>query len=251
MEIFKPTEAELAGLLAEHANRYPEKALIRVIGDGGVEVALPFLIGNPTGACKMSDGAHVSQAWADTVVATFKLRAGTESDVTALAADCVLWPPSATWFEWAARWAALPDRVFALIRRKVGAEMATLDEPQKDEKPPAALATVLQRNPSAVWRKLNPPGGEFCAVIAPPDPGVWRLFISAMKKRDEKHVQVARDLAEASIIAIVTASGEPAKVADVFDRWPGQPLIVGLVVSYLAGLSGDFDLGECWAATNP
>jgi hypothetical protein len=47
---------EFAALAAENAHRYPEKFAVKVIGDGGVRVTLPFVLGNPSGACKMPEG---------------------------------------------------------------------------------------------------------------------------------------------------------------------------------------------------
>ncbi len=244
MEIIRPTEAELQGLLAEHVHRFPEKARFTVVGDGGAEVTLPVLLGNPSGACKIPEGRVVSPAWGETVAATFKMRAGAETDTPALVADCVLWPPAPTWSEWTSRWAALPERVFPAIRRKTGAELDMLEDPKPGEKPPDALAGMLQRTPAAVWRRLKPPGAEFFAAIIPPDPGLWRLFVDGMKKRDEKHAQLARDLATASLLAIVNANGEAVPSETLLDRWPGQALLVDLIVSHLAGLTADYALGE-------
>jgi hypothetical protein len=242
MDIQRPTEAELAALLAEHAHRFPEKARFTV-ADGDADVKLPVLLGNPSGACKMP-GSLVSPAWDATAAATFKMRPDSEAVTEQLVADCVLWPNGETWLIWVQRWPALPEVVHAAVRQKTGARVAMLVEPKPGETCPDALVPALARVHGAVWRHLKPPGGEFTAAISPPDSGAWRMFGDAMKRRDAEHAQLARDLAESCLLATVGSDGLVVKAADIFDRWPGMVLLVGLIVAHLAGLTASYELGE-------
>lgn len=242
MEIVKPTDAELEAMLLEHSCRYPEKARFTVTGDGEKDVCLPVLLGNPSGACKMQEGKRVSPAWDTVIASTFQIAQG-ETNIDQLVSDSVLWPPPVTWFTWTKRWAALPEIVQVAIRRKTGSSMSMIEDPTPEQERPAALASILDRHPSAVWRMLKPPGTEIDAAIMPPDSASWRMFLDAMKRPNAKHYSLARNLATSSLVAASRADGTPISADELFDRWPGQALLVALTVSHLAGIAAKYELG--------
>jgi hypothetical protein len=245
MQIVKPSDAELAALMAEHAHRRPEKGLLRVLGDGDQVVQLPIVVGNPSGACKMPRPEDATTAWDQLAAGTFNLRTDDDGLTEKIAADAVLWPPPATWAAWCQRWAALPNLVQGLVRRKVGAARAQLERPEVSTPRPPAVAALLERHAGAVWRRLLPQGAEpLDVVLTPPDSGVWRLFNTAFRKRDAKHGALLRDMVGASVLAALRADGSPMDPDELFDRWPGFVLTLSLHVHELAGLLASADLGE-------
>jgi hypothetical protein len=244
VETKKPTDGELAALKAQHAHRFPIPARFTVTGDDDADVSLPVLLGNPSGACKMPLNAPVSSAWDATVAATFKMRPDSESSAAELAADCVLFPDAVTWQAWAARWPALPDVVMLAVRRKTASSLASLVEPARETPRPSHVREALTANPGSVWRTVKPSGRAIDVVIAPPDAGLWQMFTDAMKKRDAKHGEIARDMALASMRAVFAEDSSPISADEIVSEWPGLSLLIGLTVSALAGLRADFELGE-------
>lgn len=244
MEIKKPTDAEVELLLVEHAHRHPEKARFAVVGDGGAEVLLPVLLGNPSGACKMPAGKPATSSWDDVVSSTFKMRPDAESDIPALVRDCVLWPPQDVWSDWCARWAALPEVVHVAIRRKSGWSKVVLDDPPGDLQPPDLIAMAKRRNAGAVWQQLKPPGSVLDVAISPPDSGLWRMFLDAMKRpRESRPAELARDLAASCTMILLREDGTVYPTDEALDRWPGLALLIGIVASNLAGITSRYELG--------
>lgn len=242
--VIKPTDDELAALLAEHLHRLPEKAKIHVIGDGGLEVAVPVLLGMPSGACKMANPDLVAPAWDAVAAARFGGR-GDESDLAdQLADDCVLWPDAATWGAYKKRWPALPELVQVAVRRKTGAARDMLSEPGPKTEKSTALTKVLERHPSAAWRRFTAGAEVVDLAIAPPDYGVWRMFKAAMKERDARHAQLVRDVVVSAVRAALYPDGTPVEVEPLLTRWCGLALSLGVTVSHLAGLTGSVELGE-------
>lgn len=245
MEITKPDAAELAALMAMHAHRHPETGTLRVLGDGDQAVELPILVGNPSGACKMPRPDDASTAWDQIALGTFNMRPDDDGLTEQLAADVVLWPDAATWGTWCKRWAALPQLVQGLVRRKMGGSRTQLERPDAKEPRPAAVAPLLERNPGAVWRRLKPSReGELDVVLTPPDAGIWRLFKTSFGKPRAKHAELLRDMVAASVLAVMRADGAPMEAAELFDRWPGFVLTLSLQVHELAGLVAEAALGE-------
>lgn len=244
MDIIKPTEEEMLALRAEHAHRFPASATFSVV-DRNTTVSLPVLLGNPSGACKMPIGKLASTAWGATVASTFKMRPDADAVTSELAADCVLSPNPEHWARWVQRWPALPERVQVAVRKKTGARLDMLLEPAADEACPEKLAPVVERTEGAVWRRYHPTDTiEFALAIAPPSFAAWRLFVEAMKRRDGEHATLAREIAEACVVGVVDANGEPTSKGDLLDRWCGAVLLVGLVASHLAGVTAEYELGE-------
>lgn len=244
MDIQKPTDGELAALLSEHAHRYPEKARFTVV-DGENDVALPVLLGNPSGASKLPMGKTASPAWDTTAAATFKMRPDTEAVTEQLVADCVLWPDAATWASWTRRWPALPEIVQVAVRRKTGSSLAMIEDFPDDAEKPEPIRHALERFHGSVVKRFKPTDKDVIdAVIMPPDAGLWRIFGDAMKKRGAGAGKLARDLAAACLTVAMRSDGSAVTADDLFDRWPGQALLVGLVVSHLAGITARFELGE-------
>jgi len=240
--VVKPTEAELAVLLSEHAHRFPQKAHFVMPSEGG-EVDLPVLLGNPTGACKMPEGAYVSDAWDTTISTMFKPLADADSDVFPLVADSILWPAPAVWNSWCQRWAALPNVVYKALREKVGADLSAIAMPPKSETASAPVVVALSRGRSNTWRRIAVGGRKFDLVLQPPDSGLWRLFCDAIKKRDAKVSQLVRDLAQSCLV--VAVEGEETRSADdLFGPFPGASTVIALAVSTLAGVASRYELGE-------
>jgi hypothetical protein len=240
----KPDDATLAGLLAQHAHRFPEKARV-VVQDGDRDVAIPLLLCVPTGACKMPEEQRdiVSPAWDRTVAATFKLRPDAQEDADALVSDCVLWPDPGTWGALVARWPAMPEMVELALRRKLGGSLKQLAEPAKGEKPPVAIQRLVAM-PGASWRTLTLTDRKLFLAVRSPDAGVYRLFIDAMTKGRTRAAELARGLAASTVLGIVDESGEPMSVDELFDRWCGTYLTLSWVGMQLAGMGADVELGN-------
>jgi hypothetical protein len=245
MQTNPPTPEELAALEAEHAHRFPEKANVPVIGDGGVPVRLPFVLGLPTGSCKMPSGQKSTKAWSQAIGITLKMVPDSSDATDALASDCVLWPPKAVWATWCDRWPGLPVSVLGLARKKCGASIESIEEPELDEEAPAAVLAELAQRPRASWRKIKLRGKEFGIAIDPPAAAKWELFVEAIKGSTAKdHWAMVRDLATSCAVAVGAKTGEEMTFADLLQRWPGIAVIIVAVVGQLVGASSSAELGN-------
>lgn len=238
MEIVKPSADQLAGLVALHAHRFPEKALAGVI-DEGKQIKLPILLGIPTGAAAMPLGEKGSPAWSHAVAITFKQREDSALETEALVRDCVLWPEPATWMQWVGKWPALPLAVLPTLRKKIGGVPSQLEEPAEDEPLPEPLQAAAKQYPRAVWRRAKLPTTSIDLLIDAPAPPAWRIFLDAMKRGDAKHWELVRDLAN----GVTRAPADSAREA-MYAQWPGLALIVVLQATMLGGLGADVELGE-------
>ena len=173
-----PSEEDARRLIAEHAHRYPEKASITI---GGVR--LPFIIGNPTGATK-GRARDASPAWSDAVAVTLQIKRPDDTQADQLGADCVIWPPPATFNEWCDRWPALSGRVAQLARQKFGGDLGCVSEPAFDEKPPESVAVALVEQSAAVHRIARVGSVRLDLVVTTPSRPAWDAFTEAVRKPD-------------------------------------------------------------------
>lgn len=237
MKIPELTQEEGDAIKATQAHRFPELRFFPKPGDDGKPIKLPVILGNPSGACKMPEGSRVSKAWQRTVAATFGKKSDA-FDYGPLINDCVLWPNPVTWASWCARWPALSDSVRPALVRKYGGAQSLISEPGPEEVGAPEIAAAVASCSGSSWVRFSPKGGESDLVIKAPSSSMWALFTDAMKARDADAWKLALELAETSI----AASTRPA--AELLARWPGLALLINLEVSYLAGLSTEYEEGE-------
>jgi hypothetical protein len=244
MIVTPPSDDELRDLLAEHAHRHPDKAAVTVVGDGGLPVRLPFLLGTPTGACELGEDVRPSSAFADLLASAIGLKAEPPDLGPRLARDVVLWPSPPTLAQWMARWPALPARISEALAQKLAIKDSCLEEPSYDEEPPAAIAAAIAADSRTTWRRLRPPGAVFAAAIRPPAPQPYRIFQDALKKAKADPWPVVRDGACAGLSVVVDEGGKVVDAATVMKRWPGLAALVIAEVRLLAGAGAEVQLGN-------
>lgn len=235
MQIALPSADEVAKLVAQYAYRYPQKAKVPVMGDGGERVMLPLLLGVPSGACRLPSGVKASPAWRVIVEGLLSQNLDGSAISEALVADCVLWPEPKTFALWRDRWPGLGGDVGLAVLRMVGGMSTAIEEPSAVEEPPAPIASLLEQHPRAVWRRLRPPGATFDVVIDTPDSVKFDAFTDAIGKSDADKPALVRDFAEACLLA---------PIGDAFDRFPGLAILVAAQARRLGGAQGEIALGE-------
>lgn len=220
-----PSPDVLAELLATHAARHPEKALIgQLRGDGGASVSLPILLGTPH--------PDKRQPLDEAIAATLGLRPSSDPLGEELARACLLWPQPAAWRELRGRWPSLDTTVAGLCKKKLGLTVGALGE---CEEPPEAAP----QSDRGVWRTLMPtPLRAVQLLLEPPDETAWRMYLTAARKAGADVFVLSRDIALAS----VRYSSE--EIEPVLDRWPG--LVVALVaeIAELSGMGAEAQLGN-------
>jgi hypothetical protein len=242
MKTAPPTAEERAALLAQHAHRFPQMLIKKVIGDGGEPVALPFVIGNPSGACRAPEGTKTTSTWSDFVGAT--LRGGRlDGAAEKLAEDCVLWPGKETRAEWFARWPALKGGVGDAVCDKIGADASILQELKEAERPPS-ISAILATHPQACCRALRGRGGNIALAIGAPSAPTWRLLQDEIKKPDSDAWQIVRDASTDLVLGAAQLDDKPVLPGLVFDRLPGLVSLVYFTVAKLAGAAAEYELGE-------
>jgi hypothetical protein len=235
MDIAEPTLEEREAIKATQAHRFPELRYFPKPGDDGEPIKLPVILGNPSGACQMPEGAYISKAWAQAVATTFNPG---KFDHAPLVADCVLWPDPRTWASWTQRWPALASSVRPALARKYGGSPALISEPGPEITAPAEIAAAQAANPAATWLRFSPKGAVVDLVIKSPSSSTWAMFTDAMKQPGAASWKLALELA----LAVTVASTKP--IGEVIARWPGLPLLIVHEASYLAGLATEFEEGE-------
>lgn len=246
MDIMQPTAAELEQLRAQNAFRHPRSARIPVLGDHGARISLTIVIGNPTGACRLPAGSRPpSPVWRTIVdgILAGRLETGGISDL--IAADCLLWPDAATFNAWRDRWPALPSDVALAALKKVGGAMRVIVEPSVIDAPSEPVAAALAAHPRAVWRKLEPTGARYDAVIDTPDSVKYDAVRDAFDTPGADSIELSRSFAEAQLVACFNAATkEPVRPSEIFDRHPGLAVLVAVHAQRLCGAYGEVQLGE-------
>lgn len=244
MQVTEPTQEEVASILAAHPHRFPSLVHITVPGDRGVAVRLPFILGNPTGACAMPPGRPPTTIWNSFVTAALSRSALPEGE-DAAAQDALLFPALETWAQWADRWPALAGQVWKATKRKCGAILDDGPDPApEDPKLPPAMKAALERFPRAALRRYQPKGASLLFLIDPPASAAWRIFMAAVK--DNRDVaRNAGEMAQVCTRAIVDEkSGEEVAFEATMRRWPGLAVLACLTVSVMAGAATAIELGE-------
>jgi hypothetical protein len=244
MQITEPTPDEVAAVFAANQHRFPEISHISVTGDRGVTVRLPFVLGNPSGACKMPAARQPSTVWNSFVSAALtrgKLPEGEEAG----AQDAMLWPPPATWAQWSERWPALAGKVWTAIKRKCGAMLEGITEPDyTDDRLPDAVKAALAANPRAALRRYETHRGSFLMLVDPPPSAAWRIFTASIAPGSEA-AKSAREMAQVCTRFIFNEkSAAEVSFEAMVAEWPGLAVQACLTVSVLAGAAADIELGE-------
>lgn len=243
MNFAPPAPEVLEQLLSTFAHRHPEKVVIVVIDDGDQPRRLPFLLGNPTGACALPDGEEASPVWGEAVGAALKLGPGPAA--LELARDVVLWPPAPELAAWCARWSALPGRVVVAAREKYAGLYNLVERPRSDEAPPAPIAPLVTGR--VAWRWLRPRGESYAVAITPPGAAPWRLFVDAINRPTADRWKLLRDLVTSCARGAARVTEEDAagvELEKVIDQYPGLALLLFSAVSDLAGLGASVEVGE-------
>jgi hypothetical protein len=249
MEIKTPTTEQVAAICSEHAARYPEPAAITMVGDRGVAVRLPFILGSPSGACKLAADKK-APIWASFVGAALKMSEAPGNAEELAANDCILYPDFATYKEWCTRWPALPSAVWRAVRRKIGMELDAVEEISFDDELPDAVKAALVTFPAASIRRVNVRARkvdrQFVCLISPPPAPSWRFFLEAMRKPRADHWSLTMEMAQGSIkIAHEASTNREIDVgSELLTPWPGVALLTLATVSVLAGQTADVELGE-------
>jgi hypothetical protein len=228
--ISPPAPDVLANLMDEHAHRFPDKARLRV-PDGAGFVDLPLLLGVPTGAAAMPEGARVSPAWSNAIASALKFRPDTDPTGAKLVADCLLWPPLPAWREWRERWAAIDQEASALVGQKIASRLSVIREPAEDDKRPESLPA----SDRGVWRVLVPQGKRIDVICEPPESDAWRMFVATIQKPGEDVAKRAREVVESCTRGLPQGA---------LDRWPGLVVALLAQTANLAGLGAESALGE-------
>ncbi len=245
MQPTTPSADELAALLSEHADRFPEKYKITVRGDHGAAVSLPFLLVNPTEA----NGS----GWADFLRTLMKLAPGPADLDDRLSSQVIAWPRPKEWATWLQRWPSLGTQVASAFVLKVAASGAAWNDPAPDECAPAPLTPILDSRPRGVWvRAKTPDGASYVLVVEAPAPPVWRIFKKSITAVGSDVVKIAGDLAATCIIGCARELPGEGDAPATYTTEPHTPLLaryIGLVahvvaeVGSLAGAAADVSQG--------
>lgn len=236
MQIKPPSPAEYAELAAQHAHRHPEKRQLSMPGPGGKPVSIPFVIGNPLGACSLPEGEKTTPWWNAAVAINMKLRREEPQDTDRLIDECVLWPDRKTYRELVQRWPGLPTSLLTIVREKYGGDANAIGEHTTDEALPPSVAAALAGDENATARILKFRGASFAVAIAPPDATAWRMFVEAIKKPGAKVSDLASEISAPSVLAAADLStGKETTFADIAVRWPGIVIAVVATAGVLAG----------------
>ena len=249
MDVLTPSTEQLASLLATHAARFPTPASITMVGDRGVPVRLPFVLGNPTGACPQVSERERTTTWGVFIAATMKLVDAPDHLAETGAAECVLYPDAVTYAEWRARWPALSAAVWSAVKQKCGTEQTAIDEPAFDDELATPVREAAVASPSACLRRftMRRKKADYSVVLVIDSPKTvsWRFFIEAMRKPKADHWQLTREMAEACIkVAYDETAGAAVSLDEVVAPYPGVALLATLIVGQLAGVAADVELGE-------
>ncbi len=245
MQIKPPDELEYAALVADLGYRYPEKARITLPGDGGVPIALPFVLGNPTGACALPAGIKASPAWNKAVAVALRLEPddGTHSD--RLVDDCVLFPDRKTLRECVQRWPGLYVSLIKAVRQKSGSSVDVISEPDDAEMLPAVVASAIEQNPSATARLLQVRSEKYAIAIQVPQAIPWKMFVDAVNKPNAKVAELATEIALTSVIACGNLdTGKSIEFSAIAEQWPGVLVAVVSATSKLAGAAAAVEVGS-------
>jgi hypothetical protein len=241
MQIAQLTDDDRATLRAQYASRYPEVATIKVPGEGGGDVSLQVVIGNPSGACSLPAGAPISPAWKRAIGVTMKVNAD-DDDGALLAADCLLWPNRKTWDSYVETWPAIEGRLLTAVRQKIGGTSEFVSEVAPGDALPESIASALSANARSVARKLTPRGAVMFVALQPPEPAPWRSFVDLIKKPDADPISLVNDIVRMSVKAVTR--GDSAATFDDLLRWPGLILVLLAEISVQAGAAAKIELGE-------
>ena len=243
MQFAPPSPEELVQLRAAHVHRHPQPAKFPVLAEHGERVKLPFLLGNPSGACTMPHGARVKPVWAEIVRGMATSNLDSRAVLDPLAKDCILWPDPGTFAAWCERWPGLAGDVALGALRMVGGLVSQIVEPAAIEEPHSEVEAALEAHPRAVWRRLMPPSAIFDVIIDAPASAAYDAFSDAIRRPDEDAVQLTRDFASGQLVACF-AGVKAVTAGDVFDRYPGLTIFVAAQARRLAQTQGEVELGE-------
>lgn len=233
--IAPPPPELLAEILGTHAHRYPEKASIDVIGDGGVPLRLPLILGNPTGCAPSPIGTPSFPAWENLVALTLGSvkRPGVTAEVVR---DCLIYPSRGQLAEWEERWPALVDNLGDIVLEKFGASAKAIQLPIPGEEPPASTRPTLDATPAACWRWIAIGGARVAVVIVPPSKPHWDAFVSAVGREGTDLI--------ALITELVATCCKGDGIGVLLQRWPGLMLPLENAVVKMAGAAAQARLGE-------
>jgi hypothetical protein len=238
---------ERAQLKRQHAHRFPEIATLTVL-DGAARIALPFVLGNPSGACEMPAGTSPTAAWALSCRAGFGLAKGGPALAQAIAADCILYPAPALYGRAFERWPDLARDVADEVARKVGSSVENFTDPLAVELPPAPVADALASRPLAAWRWYVPRAGtRYAVVLEPPTGPAWRIRRDALTRPNGDVWAALRALVEPSVVLVVREVGEAWEsepLGDTMRRWPGMAIGLSAALARLMGATGNADFSE-------
>jgi hypothetical protein len=243
------TAERYAELLAEHAHRSPEPVTLTVLGDRGVEVQLPFIIGNPSGTCAMPADRISTPIWNNFVLANLTDATTSDNSADLGVLDCLLWPEPQVWIAWQDRWPALPQMVWGAVKAKAGASGDIIGTVPPGATPTPAMQTALMQHPKALIRRYTPTkAGErqrFIFLIDPPQSVAYRFFRDALKKRPLDAWAETLPFARKHAVFVYDERADQVISADqVFAAWPGIALLVTMAVHALGGATAKFELGE-------
>lgn len=243
MQITEPSAEELQAVLSANPHRYPEIVHLTVPGARGKPQRLTFVLGNPSGACRLPAGVKPSPAWSDVVATTLKLKKNDGNEQ--IANDCVLYPDLGTFAAWCERWPALADSVWSAARKKFGGVLESLDEPAEGEKLPQAIEDGWSKWPNAALRRFTPRGRKYLVLVDPPAAAPYSFFLDAVRKDDADYWKLSSEMARSSVrLCVDEATGAEVSYDDIAAQWPGVPLLTILTVYVLAGAAADVELGN-------
>lgn len=243
MDIIEPTQEEVAAIAATNPARVPTLIHLTVIGDRGASVRLPFVLGNPSGACGLPANKTTS-IWSSFVSAALKNGKLPEGE-DAAAQDVMLWPPPAAWAQWSDRWPALSGQVWRAAKKKCGAIVEAISEPAyDDERLPDPVKAALAQFPRACLRRYQLHKASFLLLIDPPASAPWRIYLEAIRS-DKDVAKTAREMAQlCTKFTFDDQAGAPAAFEAVTAQWPGLAVQACLTISVLAGAAAGVELGE-------
>lgn len=244
MLVTEPTPEEVASIQSTHPFRFPTLIHITVPGDRGAAVRLPFVMGNPTGACAMPLGKEPTTVWNSFVTAALSQEALPEGEEAA-SLDCILWPAPDVVSQWFERWPALPAQTWKAAKKKCGALLeAGADPDPADAKLPSAVKAALDKNPRAALRRYNPRKESFLFLVDPPASSAWRIFMGSIREGKEV-AKTAGEMAQVCTRFVFDEQrGMEVPFAEVTKQWPGLAVQACLTVSVMAGAATQIELGE-------